>query len=121
MCLHSVGGLVFTLAYTRRQSEGAASVTQAMQSTGQQRVCVCVCVYAPSPITFHGRCHRRRCGQSTAGKSRVCNSIKKELEGLLRMVVEGRGGDGVGVGGGGSMCDGGWGLVCPEAHEAAAA
>lgn len=39
----------------------------------------------------------------------------------MRMVVEGKGGGGVGVGGGGSMCDGGWGLVCPEAHEAAAA
>lgn len=45
------------------------------------------------------------------------------------MVVEGKGREGkggvgtygVGWGGGGSMCDGGWGLVCPEAHEAAAA
>lgn len=60
------------------------------------------------PGTFHGGV-KRRCSQSAAGKSRVCNSIKKEVGGTLGRV------------GGCSMCDGGWGLVCPEAHEAAAA
>lgn len=54
------------------------------------------------------RC-QRRCSQSAAGKSRVCNSIKKSW----KEFVGGRGRE--------SMCDGGWGLVCPEAHEAAVA
>lgn len=83
---------LFTLAYTRYTSK----------RPGRVRLC------HACPGTVTRRC-QRKCSQSAAGKSRVCNSIKKELEGLFFL------------GWGCSMCDGGWGLVCPEAHEAAAA
>lgn len=51
------------------------------------------------------RC-QRRCSQALPVNLR--NSIKKIWRDFWG-------------GGGDSMCDGGWGLVCPEAHEAAAA
>lgn len=79
-------------------SKRPVNVGQAMH--GKQRVCAPL---SCMPGTFHGGVRG-----GVAKALPVCNSIKKELKGLWG-------------GWGCSMCDGDWGLVCPEALEAAAA
>lgn len=77
-CLRSIGCAVFTLAYT----ECTARDLIALNRRCSQRVNKgCVSAFVVHARYLSWRC-RRMCSQSAAGRSRVCNSIKKELEGL---------------------------------------